>query len=171
MGSGRIIAKGFLQHQDFGLQQYTFITTPAFSNIGWNTCIGDDRDLLKEKKEVFRLFFPKTEPVYLSATHAEKRPSLYDWQRRIRWHFLTFKKRSLISTNCTILLILLLPSLAMKTKKKAEIQCILLFMEYYKPCPVLGAATTCLQKKGKPWSAACIRLPLETGGLKTPDIR
>lgn len=118
MGFGRIIAKGFLPHHDFGLQQYTFITTPAFGNIGWNTCMSGDRDLLKEKIEVLGIFSPQTEPVYVSLTHTEQPPSLYDWQwRRIRWHFLTFKKCSLISTNCTISLILLLTSLAIKKKK------------------------------------------------------
>lgn len=68
MDFGRIIAKGFLQHHDFGLQPYTFITTPAFGNIGWNTCMGGDRDLFKEKIEVFGIFSPQTEPIYVSHT-------------------------------------------------------------------------------------------------------
>lgn len=48
-----------------------------------------------------------------------------------------------------ISLIMLLTSLAIKKKKKAEIQYILLFLEYYKHCPVLSARTMCLQEKGE----------------------
>lgn len=146
MGFGQIIAKGFLEHQDFDLQQFTFIITPAFSNIGWNIRMGDDRDLLKEKSKVFRTF-PQNEPLYLSFTYAEQWPSLCDRKRRrIRWYFLTFKKHLLISTNRTISLILLLSSFAIKWKKESWI---LLFTEYHKHCPVLSAVTTHLEKKGE----------------------
>lgn len=172
MGFGRIIAKGFLQHQGFGLQQYTFITTPAFGNIGWSTCTGDDRDLLKEKTEAFRNFFPQTEPVYLSLTHAEQRPSLYNWQwRRVRWHFLTFKKRSLNSTNCTISLILLLTSLAMKKKRKLKFSVFCSLWNTTSTVLFLVPWLRVFKRRGKPWSAVCIQLPLETGRLKISDIR
>lgn len=113
-------------------------------------CIGVDRDVLKEKTEVFQTFFPSNWAC-LSLSHTHWTVTQTEWQqRRTRWHFLTFKTHLLISTNCTISLILLLTSLAIRKKtRKAEIQCILLLMGYYKHRPVLRATTMCLQKEGK----------------------
>lgn len=169
MGLGQIIAKGFLEHQDFDLQRFTFIITPAFSNIGWNIHMGDDRDLLKEKSKVFRIFFPQNEPLYLSLTHAEQRPSLCDWQwRRIKWHFLTFKKHLLISTRCTISLMLLLSVLPQSKKKKAGF-CSLWNISHTVFFSV--ASPHVLKRRGKSWFVVCIQLLQKTGGLEIPDIR
>lgn len=103
---------------------YIFITTPAFSSTSCNTCIHDDGDCLKGENRSLQDFSPsRLSLACLSLTHSSDPAFMSDnvEKKKKRWHFLTFKKCSLIITNCTISHILLLIRLAIKKKWKLKL--------------------------------------------------
>lgn len=77
----------------------------------------------KEKIEVSRIFPRPGWALPVSHSHIAVTQPLWvtTWKKKKRWHFLTFKKCSLIITNCTISHILLLIRLAIKKKWKLKL--------------------------------------------------